>query len=297
MMTGTCYRSMSFLPHCLSFHLEHLNKTFLLRSAYRLGLFLLAASHAFLDSPSVYLGKKKDRPSIILNRSPLVLQFPALYQQGPKNLFFDWPRILGWMGNGLYSSLIIFFLNIIIFYDQAFSSGGQTADMAVMGTAMFTCIIWAVNCQIALTMSHFTWIQHLLVWGSVAMWYLFLLLYGMMSPTYSGNAFQILLEALGPAPIFWSATLLVTIACNLPYLAHISFQRCFNPMDHHIIQEIKYYKKDVEDQHMWTRERSKARQETKIGFTARVDAKIRQLRGRLQKKHTSIAVQTTASTL
>ncbi|EXB29700.1 Putative phospholipid-transporting ATPase 5 [Morus notabilis] len=229
--------------------------------------------------------------------SEVCLQFPALYQQGPKNLFFDWPRILGWMGNGLYSSLIIFFLNIIIFYDQAFSSGGQTADMAVMGTAMFTCIIWAVNCQIALTMSHFTWIQHLLVWGSVAMWYLFLLLYGMMSPTYSGNAFQILLEALGPAPIFWSATLLVTIACNLPYLAHISFQRCFNPMDHHIIQEIKYYKKDVEDQHMWTRERSKARQETKIGFTARVDAKIRQLRGRLQKKQTSITVQSTASTL
>ncbi|CAN6874162.1 unnamed protein product [Brassica oleracea] len=32
---------------------------------------------------------------------------------------------------------------------------------------------------------------------------------------------------------------------------------------------------------MWTRERSK----TKIGFTAHVDAKIRQLRGRLQRKH------------
>lgn len=229
--------------------------------------------------------------------SEVCLQFPALYQQGPKNLFFDWPRILGWMGNGVYSSLIIFFLNIIIFYDQAFRSEGQIADMTVMGTAMFTCIIWAVNCQIALTMSHFTWIQHLLVWGSIVMWYLFLLLYGMMSPTYSGNAFKILVEALGPAPSFWSATLLVTIACNLPYLAHISYQRCFNPMDHHIIQEIKYYKKDVEDQHMWTRERSKARQETKIGFTARVDAKIRQLRGRLQKKQTSIIVQSTTSTL
>lgn len=217
--------------------------------------------------------------------SEVCLQFPALYQQGPRNLFFDWYRIFGWMGNGLYSSLIIFFLNIIIFYDQAFRSNGQTADMAAMGTTMFTCIIWAVNCQIALTMSHFTWIQHLFVWGSIATWYLFLLLYGMMSPLLSGNAYRILLEALGPAPIYWAATLLVTTACNLPYLTHISFQRCFNPMDHHIIQEIKYYKKDVEDQHMWTRERSKARQETKIGFTARVDAKIRQLRGRLNRKH------------
>lgn len=219
--------------------------------------------------------------------SEICLQFPALYQQGPKNLFFDWYRIFGWMGNGLYCSIVVFFLNLIIFWDQAFRSDGQMADMSAVGTTMFTCIIWAVNCQIALTMSHFTWIQPLFVWGSVATWYICLLLYGMMPPAYSENAFKLLVEALAPAPIYWLTTLLVTIACNLPYLAHISFQRSFHPMDHHVIQEIKYYKKDVEDRHMWTRERSKARQETKIGFSARVDAKIRQLKGRLTKKHSS----------
>ncbi|XP_020223409.1 probable phospholipid-transporting ATPase 4 [Cajanus cajan] len=216
--------------------------------------------------------------------SEVCLQFPALYQQGPKNLFFDWYRILGWMGNGLYSSLIIFFLVVIIFYDQAFRANGQIADMAAVGTTMFTCIVWAVNCQIALTMSHFTWIQHLFVWGSITAWYLFLMLYGVLPPRYSKTAYQILVEVLAPAPIYWTTTLLITITCVLPYLAHISFQRCFNPMDHHIIQEIKYYKKDIEDQHMWTRERSKARQETKIGFTARVEAKIRHFKGKLQKK-------------
>ncbi|XP_038897837.1 probable phospholipid-transporting ATPase 4 [Benincasa hispida] len=226
--------------------------------------------------------------------SEVCLQFPALYQQGPRNLFFDWPRIFGWMGNALYSSLVTFFLNLIIFYDQAFRSGGQTADLTAVGTTMFTCIIWAVNCQIALTMSHFTWIQHLLVWGSIAMWYLFILLYGMIIS--SGNAYKIFVEALGPAPVYWIATILVTITCNLPYLAHISFQRSFHPMDHHIIQEIKYYRKDVEDTHMWTRERSKARQKTKIGFTARVEAKIRQLKGRLQKKHSSLGVPPNATT-
>ncbi|MQL97640.1 hypothetical protein Taro_030329 [Colocasia esculenta] len=223
--------------------------------------------------------------------SEVCLQFPALYQQGPNNLFFDWYRILGWMANGIYSSLAIFFLNINIFYNQAFRGSGQTADMAAVGTTMFTCIIWAVNMQIALTMSHFTWIQHVFVWGSVATWYLFLFGYGMSSPLISGNAYQLLIEALAPAPLYWASTLLVTAACNMPYLCHISYQRSVNPMDHHVIQEIKYYKKDVEDKHMWTRERTKARQETKIGFTARVDAKIRQLKGKLQKKHPSMGVQ------
>ncbi|XP_022844425.1 probable phospholipid-transporting ATPase 4 [Olea europaea var. sylvestris] len=227
--------------------------------------------------------------------SEVCLQFPALYQQGPKNLFFDWSRIIGWMVNGLYTSLIIFFLNIIIFYDQAFRSGGQTADMTAVGTAMFTCIIWAVNCQIALTMSHFTWIQHLFVWGSVTTWYVFLVFYGELSSALDENAFKILTEVLAPAPIYWITTLLVTIVCNLPYLAHISFQRSFNPMDHHVIQEIKYYKRDIEDRHMWKRERSKARQETKIGFTARVDAKIRLLKGRLQKKYSLMSAPSVIS--
>ncbi|KAK6911919.1 P-type ATPase, C-terminal [Dillenia turbinata] len=216
--------------------------------------------------------------------SEVCLQFPALYQQGPKNLFFDWYRIFGWMGNGLYTSLVIFFPSIIMFHNEAFRNDGQTADMSAVGTIMFTCIIWAVNCQIALAMSHFTWIQHLFVWGSVATWYLFLLAYGTVSPVISGNAFKLLVEALAPAPVYWFATILVTVACILPYLVHISFQRAFHPMDHHIIQEIKYYKKDVEDQRMWTREQSKARQKTKIGFSARVDAKIRHLRMRLHTR-------------
>lgn len=212
------------------------------------------------------------------------IQFPALYQQGPKNLFFDWHRIFGWMGNGVYTSLVIFFVNIGIFRDQAFRSDGQTTDMAAMGTTMFSCIIWAVNCQIGLTMSHFTWIQHGLVWGSVVTWYIFVYAYGllMLSP---GNAYRILEEALAPAPLYWLTTLLVPVACNIPYLAHISLQRALNPMDHHIIQEIKYYKKDEEDGSMWRRERSKAKQETKIGLSARVDETMRQWRGRLQKKH------------
>ncbi|XP_047324539.1 probable phospholipid-transporting ATPase 4 [Impatiens glandulifera] len=219
--------------------------------------------------------------------SEICLQFPALYQQGPRNLFFDWHRIFGWMGNGLYSSIIIFFLNILIFYDQPFRESGQTPDRSAVGTTMFTCIIWAVNLQIALTMSHFTWIQHFIVWGSVAGWYLFLLLYGLLPAVHSGDAFRLLIEKLAPAPIYWSTTLLVAVLCNLPYLVHISFQRCFHPMDHHIIQEIKYYKKDVEDRIMWSRERSRARQKTMIGFTARVDAKIRHLKGRFSRKYLS----------
>ncbi|KAE8704564.1 Phospholipid-transporting ATPase 6 [Hibiscus syriacus] len=73
---------------------------------------------------------------------------------------------------------------------------------------------------------------------------------------------------------------------------HWCYKRCFHPMDHHIIQEInqeiKYLKKDQMDQVMWKREKTKAREKTKIGFTARADANIRSLRGKLRKKTQSL---------
>ncbi|KAI4325343.1 hypothetical protein MLD38_030753 [Melastoma candidum] len=221
----------------------------------------------------------------------ICMQFPALYQRGPKNLFFDWWRIFGWMANGLVASIIVCSFNIAFFYDQPFQSGGQTADMMTVGTAMFTCIVWVVNCQIALTMSHFTWIQHFVIWGSIGFWYVFLLIYGMLPPQLTGNVYQILVEVLAPAPSFWAVTLLATVASIMFYFAHLSAQRCFNPMDHHVIQEIKYLKRDVWDKIMWRRERSKARQETKIGFTARVDARMRILRGKFHKKNKLINIR------
>eukprot|EP01018_Ginkgo_biloba_P004009 Gb_36858 [translate_table: standard] len=221
--------------------------------------------------------------------SEVCLQFAAVYQQGPRNIFFNWYRVLGWMANGVYASLITFFLTINILDNQAFRVGGETSDLATVGTTMYTCVIWTVNCQIALAISHFTWIQHLFIWGSICVWYVFLLIYGIISPIYSTNAFQILTEALGPAPMYWLVTVLVVLASVLPYFTHSVFQRAFNPMDHHVIQEIKYLKKDVEDVSMWSRERAKAKQKTKIGFSARVDAKIRHFKERLHKKRSALS--------
>jgi phospholipid-translocating ATPase len=45
-------------------------------------------------------------------------------------------------------------------------------------------------------------------------------------------------------------------------------------MDHHVIQEIHYMQKHITDPKMYKREKRKAVQKTKIGFSARVDANL-----------------------
>ncbi|CAK9151504.1 unnamed protein product [Ilex paraguariensis] len=207
--------------------------------------------------------------------------------QGQRNICFSWKRIIGWILNGVFASLAIFLLNIYILSLTAFREG-DIADVDHLGTITYTCLIWTVNCQIALIITHFTWIQHFLIWGSILCWYIFLFLYGALPPQYSYRAFRLLVEAIGPAPIYWIATLLIVVVSLLPYYIHIVVQRLFYPMDDHLIQEMKSYRKDITDCAMWLREQQNSNKTTNFGFSARVDAKILQLKEQLHQKKKSV---------
>lgn len=202
------------------------------------------------------------------------VQFPALYQQGPRNMFFGWSRILGWMLNGVYSSLISFFFVAGAFEVEAFRKDGQLAGIEELGAAMYTCIVWVVNLQVALALSYFTWIQHAFIWGSVVLWYIFLVVYGYISPIYSTSAYKVLTEALSGSPLFWFMTVLIPIVCVLPYCAYQAYQRMFHPMDHHLIQEIHYLQKHITDPEMYKREKLKAVRKTQQGLSSRVEASM-----------------------
>lgn len=193
-------------------------------------------------------------------------------------------RIIGWIMNGVYSSFAIFILSVYLSSPFAFKADGKVADIAHLGGTMYTCLIWAVNSQIALMISHFTWIQHLFIWGSIFLWYVFLLIYGELPPEHSQGGFHLLSEALAPTPMYWLTTLVVVVVSLLPYLVHVAIQRLFYPMDDHLIQEIKYCKKDVTDSFMWSREQMNSKKNTHVGFSARVDAKIRYWKEQLHHK-------------
>ncbi|GLT59949.1 hypothetical protein SLA2020_327420 [Shorea laevis] len=219
--------------------------------------------------------------------SDVRIQFPALYQQGPENVYFSWSRIIGWILNSVVASLVTFLANIYILAPVALRVGGRVTDITHLGAIMYTCIIWTVNCQIALIINLFTWIQHLFIWGSIILWYIFLTVYGALPPSLSEKAFFVFMEGIGPAPIYWTVTLLVVVTSLLPCFIHIVIQRSFFPVDDHGLQETKQSKKDVTDNQMWLRKQRNSQKSTHIGFSARVDAKIFSSKEQLRKKKSS----------
>ncbi|KAF6170451.1 hypothetical protein GIB67_036225 [Kingdonia uniflora] len=199
------------------------------------------------------------------------LKFPLLYQEGVQNVLFSWKRIIGYMINGLYSSLVIFFCCIKAFNHQSFRKGGEVVGLDIFGTTMYTCVVWVVNCQMAISVSYFTLIQHLFTWGSVVVWYLFLLAYGAISPTLSTTAYKVFIEACAPAPSYWIITFVVLIFAIIPYCVYKAIRMRFFPMYHQMVQWIRMEGKS-EDPEYCRIVRQRSIRPMTVGCTARREA-------------------------
>ncbi|KAK9051144.1 hypothetical protein SSX86_027770 [Deinandra increscens subsp. villosa] len=170
----------------------------------------------------------------------LCLKFPLLYQEGVQNTLFRWRRIFSWMINGLFSGIIIFYLCMKSLNPDSYDKNGKTAGMEIMGATMYTCVVWVVNCQMALAVSYFTLIQHLFIWGGIVLWYIFLLAYGALPVSVSTTAYKVFAETLAPAPSYWLVTLFVVIASLTPYVFFKAVQMRFFPGYHGMIQWVRH---------------------------------------------------------
>ncbi|XP_054824352.1 putative phospholipid-transporting ATPase 9 [Prosopis cineraria] len=200
------------------------------------------------------------------------LKFPQLYQQGVQNVLFSWRRILTWMLNGFISAIIIFFFCTKAMELQAFDRDGRTAGRDILGATMYTCVVWVVNLQMALAISYFTLIQHIFIWGTIAFWYLFLMIYGAMPPGFSKNAYEVFVETLAPSPMFWLVTFFVVISTLIPYFSYSALQMRFFPMYHEVIQWLRYEGK-AKDPEFCAMVRQGSLGRVTIGPTARLEAK------------------------
>ncbi|WOH13402.1 hypothetical protein DCAR_0832912 [Daucus carota subsp. sativus] len=211
------------------------------------------------------------------------LKFPLLYQEGVQNVLFSWRRIIGWMFNGVCTAIIIFFLCIRALEPQAFKKDGKTADMDVMGPTLYTCVVWVVNCQMAVSISYFTLIQHIFIWGGICLWYFFLLAYGALSPTISTTAYKVFIEALAPSASYWLITLCVVIAALTPYFSYKSLQMQFFPMYHGMIQWIRHDGQS-EDTEYCNLVRQRSIRHTTVGIMARSLARTNPLTGSTHRR-------------
>ncbi|KAF9615277.1 hypothetical protein IFM89_022604, partial [Coptis chinensis] len=198
------------------------------------------------------------------------IKFPLLYQEGVQNVLLSWRRILGWMFNGLTMSP----LHLLTW---PFANVVRLLAWIFWEPQCIPCVVWVVNVQMAISLSYFTLIQHIVIWGSVFNWYLFSFAYGSMPPNLSTNAYKVFLIACSPAPSYWLLVLFVVIAAVIPYYSYTAITMRFFPMYHQMIQWIRQ-EGQSNDPEYCNMVHQRCIRPTTVGFTARAEARSRSQR-------------------
>ncbi|CAI5932546.1 unnamed protein product [Closterium sp. NIES-64] len=208
-----------------------------------------------------------------------LLMFPALYQQGPKNVFFHWTTIAMWIFYGFAQSVLLFWSCLAAVLPQASLPSGKLFEMNGLSATLMTGVVVAVNFQIALITEHWTWITHLFIWGSIGVWYLFLGVYSYFGPDWSTDYYYIFSEVLAPSALYWlTGLLLLPVMAVLPYFVFRGVESRIAPPDQQIVQEIVRLKQDEE-----AAKAAVAPPLAPVGFTAAVEAVSKRLK-KVEKK-------------
>uniref|UniRef100_A0A674CGC7 Phospholipid-transporting ATPase n=1 Tax=Salmo trutta TaxID=8032 RepID=A0A674CGC7_SALTR len=97
----------------------------------------------------------------------------ALYRDVAKNAMLRWGPFLYWTLLGVYQGLLFFFGVRFLFSNPALQDNGQVFGNWSFGTIVFTVLVFTVTLKLAMDTRHWTWINHFVIWGSLAFYMFF----------------------------------------------------------------------------------------------------------------------------
>uniref|UniRef100_A0A8B9B9X9 Phospholipid-transporting ATPase n=1 Tax=Anser brachyrhynchus TaxID=132585 RepID=A0A8B9B9X9_9AVES len=99
------------------------------------------------------------------------LLFPQLYVPGQQNLYFNKIVFVKCMLQGIYSSLILFFIPYGAMYNTMRSDGKAIADYQSFALMAQTCLLIVVSVQIGLDTLYWTVVNQFFIWGSLSVYF------------------------------------------------------------------------------------------------------------------------------
>uniref|UniRef100_A0A3P9KMF7 Phospholipid-transporting ATPase n=1 Tax=Oryzias latipes TaxID=8090 RepID=A0A3P9KMF7_ORYLA len=150
------------------------------------------------------------------------LEYPKLYEPGQLNLLFNKREFFICITQGIYTSVVLFFVPYAVLSDATQSNGVPLADYQSFAVTTATALVIVVSVQIALDTGFWTVFNHVFVWGSLGSF--FTIMFALHSQTlfrnlpnqfhFVGSAQNTLLQ-----PVVWLTIALATAICIVPVLA------------------------------------------------------------------------------
>eukprot|EP00731_Ephydatia_muelleri_P030919 Em0022g433a len=160
------------------------------------------------------------------------LRIPSLYVPSQSGKGFNTKVFWMWIGMAIFHSAALFF---IIFYGLQHESAvanGQVVGMWYIGSTIYAATVITVTLKAALESEYWTWVTHVAIWGSIASWFLFLVTYSHLWPTFPVGVEMFGLDyVLYSTFVFYLSFVLGPGVCMLPDLIWKSFKHMLRPSE------------------------------------------------------------------
>ncbi|XP_029582749.1 phospholipid-transporting ATPase IA-like [Salmo trutta] len=118
-------------------------------------------------------------------RKENMLKYPELYKTSQNAMGFNTKVFWAHCLNGLFHSVILFWVPLLAFQHDTVFGNGKTPDYLLLGNMVYTFVVITVCLKAGLETSSWTMFSHIAIWGSISLWVVFFGIYFSLWPLIS----------------------------------------------------------------------------------------------------------------
>ncbi|XP_014298491.1 probable phospholipid-transporting ATPase IA isoform X3 [Microplitis demolitor] len=121
-----------------------------------------------------------------------------------------------WIINALIHSSLLYWLSLLALEQDVIWANGRDGGYIILGNFVYTYVVVTVCVKAGLITNSWTWVTHLATWGSIILWFLFILIYSNFWPVLNVGAVMLGNDKmLFTSPVFWLGLILIPTAVLL----------------------------------------------------------------------------------
>ncbi|XP_076877507.1 phospholipid-transporting ATPase IA isoform X5 [Brachyhypopomus gauderio] len=178
-------------------------------------------------------------------RKENMLKYPELYKTSQNAMGFNTKVFWAHCLNGLFHSVILFWVPLKAFQHDTVFGNGKTPDYLLLGNMVYTFVVITVCLKAGLETSSWTMFSHIAIWGSIALWIVFFGIYSSLwpvipfAPDMSGEA-----DMMFRSGVFWMGLFFIPVTSLVFDLAYKVIKKaCFKTLVDEV-QELEALSKD-----------------------------------------------------
>uniref|UniRef100_A0A7N8XSM5 Phospholipid-transporting ATPase n=1 Tax=Mastacembelus armatus TaxID=205130 RepID=A0A7N8XSM5_9TELE len=165
----------------------------------------------------------------------VLLENASLYREIAKNAMLRWGPFLKWTLLGVFHGLLFFFGVRLLFCNPALQDNGQVFGNWSYGTIVFTVLVFTVTLKLALDTRHWTWINHFVIWGSLAFYVFFSFFWGgIIWPFLKQQRLYFVFANMLSSVSAWLVIILLILLSLLPEILLVVFRKPRGPRSHQV---------------------------------------------------------------